>query len=190
MTSDQIVEHLEELENAPALAVLPIYSQLPSDLQAKIFQKVRWVPTLGFPQTLPKEGKREGVSFLARVGCTFLLVGFFLPEGLQPSLHECPVRLQAPDGVRKCIVATNIAETSLTVDGIMFVIDSGYCKLKVRGDTGTGALGLHPKLTQPRGWEGRPWVLGPHTTIAHGSGGIECWFCHVLDSLHPCDNSR
>jgi len=41
------------------------------------------------------------------------------------------VCLQAPDGVRKCIVATNIAETSLTVDGIMFVIDSGYCKLKV-----------------------------------------------------------
>lgn len=34
------MEHLEELEKAPALAVLPIYSQLPSDLQAKIFQKV------------------------------------------------------------------------------------------------------------------------------------------------------
>jgi pre-mRNA-splicing factor ATP-dependent RNA helicase DHX38/PRP16 len=28
-------------------------------------------------------------------------------------------------------VATNIAETSLTVDGIMFVIDAGFCKLKV-----------------------------------------------------------
>lgn len=41
VTSEQIVEHLEELENAPALAVLPIYSQLPSDLQAKIFQKVQ-----------------------------------------------------------------------------------------------------------------------------------------------------
>jgi len=40
VTSEQIVEHLEELEKAPALAVLPIYSQLPSDLQAKIFQKV------------------------------------------------------------------------------------------------------------------------------------------------------
>lgn len=40
VTSDQIVERLEDLENAPPLAVLPIYSQLPSDLQAKIFQKV------------------------------------------------------------------------------------------------------------------------------------------------------
>lgn len=33
--------------------------------------------------------------------------------------------------MRKCIVATNIAETSLTVDGILFVIDPGFCKMKV-----------------------------------------------------------
>ena len=52
-------ERLADLEDAPPLAILPIYSQLPSDLQAKIFEK-------------------------------------------------------APDGVRKCVVATNIAETSLT----------------------------------------------------------------------------
>uniref|UniRef100_A0A8C3G933 Pre-mRNA-splicing factor ATP-dependent RNA helicase PRP16 n=1 Tax=Cyclopterus lumpus TaxID=8103 RepID=A0A8C3G933_CYCLU len=90
VTSDQIVERLEDLENAPALAVLPIYSQLPSDLQAKIFQK-------------------------------------------------------APDGVRKCIVATNIAETSLTVDGIMFVVDAGYCKLKVFNPRiGMDALQVYP----------------------------------------------
>ncbi|XP_056318359.1 pre-mRNA-splicing factor ATP-dependent RNA helicase PRP16 [Danio aesculapii] len=90
VTSDQIVERLADLENAPALAVLPIYSQLPSDLQAKIFQK-------------------------------------------------------APDGVRKCIVATNIAETSLTVDGIMFVVDSGYCKLKVFNPRiGMDALQVYP----------------------------------------------
>ena len=46
VTSDQILERLEALDSAPALAVLPIYSQLPSDLQAKIFQKVPYCHTL------------------------------------------------------------------------------------------------------------------------------------------------
>ena len=76
VTCEQIKERLDEVDDAPGLAVLPIYSQLPSDLQAKIFQKTT-------------------------------------------------------DGLRKCVVATNIAETSLTLDGIMYVVDSGYCKMKV-----------------------------------------------------------
>ena len=73
VTSDQIVEHLEELENAPALAVLPIYSQLPSDLQAKIFQKVRrqeclvWVSTLGGVSKLEiKEYKTDSFWLMYR----------------------------------------------------------------------------------------------------------------------------
>ena len=39
VTCDEIRTRLDEVEDAPQLALLPIYSQLPSDLQAKIFQK-------------------------------------------------------------------------------------------------------------------------------------------------------
>lgn len=37
----------------------------------------------------------------------------------------------APEGKRKCVIATNIAEASLTIDGIYYVVDPGFAKLKV-----------------------------------------------------------
>ncbi|ETN37181.1 uncharacterized protein HMPREF1541_08171 [Cyphellophora europaea CBS 101466] len=76
VTCELVEERLKLLVDPPKLMVLPIYSQMPADLQAKIFDP-------------------------------------------------------APPGVRKVIVATNIAETSLTVDGIMYVVDTGFSKLKV-----------------------------------------------------------
>lgn len=48
-----------------------------------------------------------------------------LPSDLQTKIFE-----PTPPGARKVIVATNIAETSLTIDGICFVIDCGFCKQK------------------------------------------------------------
>ena len=75
-TCELVAERLRQLNDPPKLEILPIYSQMPADLQAKIFDR-------------------------------------------------------AEKGTRKCIVATNIAETSLTVDGIMYVVDCGFSKLKV-----------------------------------------------------------
>ncbi|XP_031267985.1 pre-mRNA-splicing factor ATP-dependent RNA helicase DEAH7 isoform X2 [Pistacia vera] len=90
-----LAERMEQLvsttkREVSKLEILPIYSQLPADLQAKIFQK-------------------------------------------------------AEEGARKCIVATNIAETSLTVDGIYYVIDTGYGKMKVYNPKmGMDALQVFP----------------------------------------------
>lgn len=42
-------------------------------------------------------------------------------------------------------MATNIAETSLTLDGVKYVIDTGFCKLKVYNPKiGMDALQITP----------------------------------------------
>ncbi|OHT08743.1 helicase [Tritrichomonas foetus] len=83
-----IRKKIEEQEEYPPLEVLPIYSQLPADLQAKVFE---------------------------------------------------------PIPIRKCIVATNIAETSLTINGIRYVIDCGFAKQK----NYSSKAGLDTLLIQP-----------------------------------------
>lgn len=70
----RITEISRKLGNrVPELVVCPIYANLPSEMQQKIFE-----PT--------------------------------------------------PEGARKVVLATNIAETSLTIDGIVYVIDPGFVK--------------------------------------------------------------
>ena len=58
-----------------------------------------------------------------------------------PLYGELPAERQdaalAPSGRRKVIVCTNIAETSLTVEGVKFVIDSGYARV-ARYDSSRG----------------------------------------------------
>ena len=52
-----------------------------------------------------------------------LMLHSALPLAEQDKVFDLP-----PSGVRKCILSTNIAETSVTVDGVRFVVDSGKVK--------------------------------------------------------------
>lgn len=54
------------------------------------------------------------------------------PQQQQRIFDAAPERL-TPDGPpgRKVVVSTNIAETSLTIDGIVYVVDPGFSKQKV-----------------------------------------------------------
>lgn len=92
----------------PELIICPIYANLPSDLQAKIFE-----PT--------------------------------------------------PPGARKVVLATNIAETSLTIDGIVYVIDPGYVKENVFNPrTGMESLVVTPCSRASAGQRaGRAGRVGP-----------------------------
>ncbi|KAK9857173.1 hypothetical protein WJX84_001063 [Apatococcus fuscideae] len=49
-----------------------------------------------------------------------------LPSEMQTRIFD-----PSPPGTRKCVIATNIAEASLTIDGIYYVVDPGFAKQKV-----------------------------------------------------------
>lgn len=92
----------------------------------------------------------------------------------------------APKGLRKVVLATNIAETSLTIDGVRVVVDAGLVRVP-RFDPGSGMTRLDTQrisrasATQRAGRAGRLepgvcyrlWSEAQHDQLAaHGSAEI------------------
>ncbi|XP_017275570.1 probable ATP-dependent RNA helicase DHX40 [Kryptolebias marmoratus] len=48
--------------------------------------------------------------------------------GSMPTDQQRQIFQPPPPGIRKCVVATNIAATSLTINGIKYIVDSGFVK--------------------------------------------------------------
>lgn len=104
-----LYERMKSLgSNVPELVILPIYSSLPSETQARVFEP-------------------------------------------------------APPGARKVVLATNIAETSITIDGIYFVVDPGFVKQNAYdAKLGMDSLVVTPiSQAQARQRAGRAGRTGP-----------------------------
>ncbi|PIK41418.1 putative ATP-dependent RNA helicase DHX8-like [Apostichopus japonicus] len=81
-----------------------------------------------------------------------------LPSEMQTRIFD-----PAPPGSRKVVIATNIAETSLTIDGIYYVVDPGFVKQKVyNSKTGMDQLVVTPiSQAQAKQRAGRAGRTGP-----------------------------
>ncbi|KAG1714843.1 ATP-dependent RNA helicase DHX33 [Nymphon striatum] len=70
-----------------------------------------------------------------------------------PSSDQLQVFMKAQNGCRKIILATNIAETSLTIPGIKFVIDTGMVKARIYNpSTGLSLLKVQ-KISKAQAWQ-------------------------------------
>ncbi|XP_065138856.1 probable ATP-dependent RNA helicase DHX34 [Paramisgurnus dabryanus] len=138
--------------NAPVLQVpgrlFPIqviYQPIPPEEQVSRSEKLDPRPYLrvlqGIDQRYPPEERGDLLLFLSGVAeistiqeacqtyATHTQRWIVLPLHSTLSLaQQDKVFDIAPAGVRKCIISTNIAETSVTIDGVRFVVDSGKVK--------------------------------------------------------------
>ncbi len=92
--------------------------------------------------------------------------------------------LPNPEGKRKIVLTTSIAETSLTIEGITVVIDSGYAR-SPRFDIQTGLTRLETiKVTKDAADQraGRAGRLGPGTCIRLWSEGSHI---HLIPNRKP-----
>uniref|UniRef100_UPI0037E83A26 probable ATP-dependent RNA helicase DHX34 n=1 Tax=Semicossyphus pulcher TaxID=241346 RepID=UPI0037E83A26 len=138
--------------SAPVLQVpgrlFPIqvtYQPIPPEEQASRSEKLDPRPYLrilqGIDQRYPPEERGDlllflsGVAEISTIQEACQIYATHTKRWIVLPLHSTLSLVQqdkvfdiSPPGVRKCIISTNIAETSVTIDGVRFVADSGKVK--------------------------------------------------------------
>ncbi len=144
------------------LLVLPIYSALPLEMQARPgAPPPRPAPGAGGWGAEPllllgqEQAQRQPSTDGARSALAAALlqelgraVGGLAPLAARsegPAAAQARVFARAPSGCRRVVVATNIAETSITIDGVAYVVDPGLVKQKsYNPHTGLDSLDIVP----------------------------------------------
>lgn len=94
-----------------------------------------------------------------------------------PPTQQLRVFLPAPKGCRKVILSTNIAETSVTISGIKYVIDTGMVKAKrFNPDSGLEVLAVQ-RVSKAQAWQ-----------RAGRAGREDSGFCYRLYTEQEFDN--
>jgi HrpA-like RNA helicase len=81
-----------------------------------------------------------------------------LPSDLQAKIFE-----HTPEGARKVVLATNITETSLAIDGIVYVIDPGFVKESI----------FNPRTGMESMNTSQPWRTMATANIKQTSSSVE-----------------
>lgn len=191
-----LFDRMNALKGAPKLLILPIYSALPSELQTRS----ACLSSLALPMFL----SRFFLFAIFLLCCLFLRsfkarcfsLTFTFTQSLPNSIHSnsiqydfqniCRIFEPAPEGSRKCIVATNIAEASITIDGIYYVVDPGFVKENIYDSKrGMDQLVVVPisqaSAKQRAGRAGRTglfWILFVHPGVL-----FFLFFCSLISSL-------
>ncbi|XP_012713780.2 ATP-dependent RNA helicase DHX33 isoform X1 [Fundulus heteroclitus] len=94
-----------------------------------------------------------------------------------PPAQQLRVFQPAPKGCRKVILSTNIAETSVTISGIKYVIDTGMVKAKrFNPDSGLEVLAVQ-RVSKAQAWQ-----------RAGRAGREDAGFCYRLYTEQEFDN--
>ncbi|EFN84450.1 Probable ATP-dependent RNA helicase kurz [Harpegnathos saltator] len=93
------------------------------------------IPTADTDEDPISEGSdldEDNEDFMDFVGLKDAQPLWVLPlYSLLPGHEQAKVFEPPPEGCRLCVVSTNVAETSLTIPNIKYVVDSGRCKTRV-----------------------------------------------------------